>query len=138
VIKFPNSKVLNTEIYNYTWPLFPYVWNEIKFSIAYESDLDFVSQTMQQVAEKELGEAMMKRVKVFREILAQTPVDELQVQERPVVLFRVNSNTWLDAILRYLVHPKQAGRVKTRLIKELLQQLNASPDRVLFPKSNMR
>ncbi|MEA2206318.1 MAG: hypothetical protein QOE77_3094 [Blastocatellia bacterium] len=138
VIKFPNSKVLNTEIYNYTWPLFPYVWNEIKFSIAYESDLEFVSQTMQQVAEKELGEAMMERVKVFREILAQTPVDELQVQERPVVLFRVNSNTWLDAILRYLVHPKQAGRVKTRLIKELLQQLNASPDRVLFPKSNMR
>jgi hypothetical protein len=80
---------------------------------------------------------MMERVKVFREILAQTPVDELQVQKRPVVL-RVNNNTWLDAIVRYLAHPKQAGRVKTRLIKELLQQLNASPDRVLFPKSNMR
>jgi small-conductance mechanosensitive channel len=138
VIKFPNSKVLDTAIYNYTWPLFPYVWNEIKFNIAYESDLEFVSQTMQEVAEKELGEAMMERVKVFREILAQTPVDELQVQERPVVLFRVNDNTWLDAILRYVVHPKQAGRVKTRLIKELLQKLNAAPDRVLFPKSNMR
>jgi len=138
VIKFPNSKVLNTEIYNYTWPLFPYVWNEIKFNVGYESDLEFVSQTMQTVAEKELGESMMERVKVFREILAQTPVDELQVQERPVVLFRVNDNTWLDAILRYLVHPKQAGRVKSGLIKELLQQLNAAPDRVLFPKSNMR
>ncbi|MDX6612888.1 MAG: hypothetical protein QOD75_2074 [Blastocatellia bacterium] len=138
VIKFPNSKVLNTEIYNYTWALFPYVWNEIKFNIAYQSDLEFVSQTMQEVAEKELGEAMMERVKVFREILAQTPVDELEVQERPVVLFRVNSNTWLDAIVRYVVHPKQAGRVKSRMIKELLQKLNAAPDRVLFPKGNMR
>src|SRR6266516_691423 len=138
VIKFPNSKVLNTAIYNYTWPLFPYVWNEIKFNVAFESDLEFISQTMQEVAEKEVGEAMMERVRVFRELLAQTPVDQLQVQERPVVLFRVNENTWLDAIVRYVVHPKQAGRVKTRLIKELLKKLNAAPDRVLFPKSNMR
>ncbi len=93
---------------------------------------------MQEVAEKELGEAMMERVRVFREVLAQTPVDQLQVQERPVVLFRVSENTWLDAIVRYVVHPKQSGRVKSRLIKELLQKLNAAPDRVLFPKSNMR
>jgi len=35
VIKFPNSKVLSSTVYNYTWPLFPYVWNEVKFSIAY-------------------------------------------------------------------------------------------------------
>lgn len=138
VIKFPNSKVLDTEIYNYTWALFPYVWNEIKFSIAYQSDLEFVTQTMREVAEKELGEAMMERVKVFREILAQTPVDELEVQERPVVVFRVNNNTWLDAIVRYVVHPKQAGRVKTRMIKELLEKLNAEPDRVQFPKGNAR
>ena len=138
VIKFPNSKVLDTEIYNYTWALFPYVWNEIKFNIAYQSDLEFVSKTMREVAEKELGEAMMERVKVFREILAQTPVDELEVQERPVVVFRVNTNTWLDAIVRYVVHPKQAGRVKTRMIKELLGKLNAEPDRVQFPKGNMR
>ena len=40
--------------------------------------------------------------------------------------------------MRYVVHPKQAGRVKSRLIKELLLRLNAEPDRVLFPKSNMR
>jgi small-conductance mechanosensitive channel len=30
IIKFPNSKVLNTPVYNYSWPLFPYIWNEIR------------------------------------------------------------------------------------------------------------
>ena len=138
VIKFPNSKILSSTVYNYTWPLFPYVWNEIKFSVAYESDLAFVADTMQRVAAEEVGERMMKQVRVFREILAQTPVDQLQVREYPAVLFRVNPNTWLDAIVRYLVHPKEAGRVKTRLIKKLLAELNAAPDRVLFPKSNAR
>lgn len=138
VIKFPNSKILDSTVYNYTWPLFPYIWNEIKFSIAYESDLDFVAETMQRVAEEEVGERMMKQVTVFREILAQTPVDQLEVRAHPAVLFRVNVNTWLDAIVRYLVHPKEAGRVKTRLIKKLLAELNAAPDRVMFPKENAR
>jgi small-conductance mechanosensitive channel len=52
IIKFPNSKVLSSTVYNYSWPLFPYIWNEIKFSVAYESDLEFISETMQRVAAK--------------------------------------------------------------------------------------
>jgi hypothetical protein len=50
----------------------------------------------------------------------------------------VSENTWLEAIVRYLVPPKEAGRTKTSLIKEMLARLNAEPDRVLFPKSNLR
>jgi len=57
------------------------------------------------------------------------------VREHPAVLFRVSDNTWLEVILRYLVDPKQAGRVKTRLIQELLARLKAEPERVMFPKS---
>jgi small-conductance mechanosensitive channel len=138
IIKFPNSEVLNSAVYNYTWPLFPYVWNEIKFNIAYESDLEFVSMTMQEAAEEEVGKSMMERIRVYRELLSQTPVDALQVREHPAVVFRISDNTWLEAIVRYLVNPKEAGRVKTRLIKKLLAKLTAAPDRVLFPKSNAR
>ena len=54
------------------------------------------------------------------------------------VLFRVSDNTWLEAIVRYLVHPKEAGRVKSRLIVQLLERLNAEPDRVLFPRDSAR
>ena len=138
VIKFPNSMVLNQTVYNYSWPLFPYVWNEIKFQVAYNSDLEFITQTMQKVVEEELGEQMMDLVQVYRELLRQTPVDELEIRERPVVHFRASENTWLEAIVRYLVHPKESGRVKTRLTKKLLDQLNQEPERVLFPKSNLR
>ena len=138
IIKFPNSLVLNETVYNYSWPLFPYVWNEIKFNIAYDSDLEFVAQTMKEVVEEELGEKMMNLVGVYRELLKQTPVDELQIQERPVVHFRPSDNTWLEGIVRYLVHPKESGRIKTRIITRLLERLNEEPERVLFPKSNLR
>jgi small-conductance mechanosensitive channel len=130
--------VFSEPVFNYSWPLFPYVWNEVKFNIAYESDLEFVKNTMQKLAEEELGESMMEKVKLYRELLSRTPVDDLQVQERPVVIFRVNPNTWLDAIVRYLVDPKKSGAVKNRLTLKLLAALNAAPDKVLFPKSNLR
>jgi len=138
LIKFPNTSVFNTPVYNYCWPLFPYIWNEIKFNVAYESDLVFVGSKMQKVAEEELGESMMEKVKLYRDLLARTPVDHLDVQERPAVIFRVSDNTWLEAIVRYLVHPKEAGRVKTRLTRRLLEALNAEPAKVLFPNSNAR
>src|SRR5216117_2856804 len=138
VIRFPNEKVLDELVYNYSWPLFPYIWNEIKFQIAYQSDLQFVATTMQKIAEEHVGETMMEKVKIFRDLLARTPVDHLEVQERPSVLFRASENTWVEAIVRYLVHPKEAGRVKTELTRKLLAALNAAPDRALFPKSNNR
>ena len=138
IIKFPNSSVLNAAVYNYSWPLFPYIWNEIKLNIGYESDLQFVATTMQRIAEEELGEAMMERVEQYRRLLARTPVDELEVREHPRVVFRVSENTWLEAIVRYLVAPREAGPVKTRLIKKLLPALNAAPDKVLFPKGPNR
>jgi small-conductance mechanosensitive channel len=138
LIKFPNEKVLDEIVWNYSWPLFPYIWNEIKFQIAYQSDLKFVADTMQQIVEKELGEEMMKRVEVFRQLLARTPVDELEVRSHPRVIFRVDEVTWIDAIVRYLVSPREAGSIKTRLIPKLLAALNAEPERVMFPKGNAR
>jgi len=138
LIKFPNEKVLDELVYNYSWPLFPYIWNEIKFHVAYNSDLEFISTTMQKITQEELGEEMMKRVNIFRDLLARTPVDELDVREQPRVIFRVSENTWLEAIVRYVVSPREAGRVKTRLIKKLLAALNAASDKVMFPAGNAR
>jgi small-conductance mechanosensitive channel len=138
VVRFPNEKVLEEMVWNYSWPLFPYIWNEIKFQIAYQSDLKFVADTMQQIVEKELGEEMMKRIEVFRQLLARTPVDELEVRSHPRVIFRVDEVTWIDAIVRYLVSPREAGSIKTRLIPKLLAALNAEPQRVMFPKGDAR
>ena len=133
IIKFPNAKVLGSIVYNYSWPLFPYIWNEIKFQIAYQSDLQFVATTMERIVEEEIGEEMAARVNVYRDLLAKTPVNELEVRAHPRVFFRVDEATWIDAIVRYVVPPREAGTLKTRLIPKLLAALNAQPDKVMFP-----
>jgi small-conductance mechanosensitive channel len=138
VIRFPNEKVLDEIVWNYSWPLFPYIWNEIKFQIAYQSDLKFVADTMQRIVAEELGQEMADRVEAYRQLLARTPVDELEVREHPRVIFRVDEVTWIDAIVRYVVSPRESGRVKSRLIPKLLAALNAAPEKVMFPKGDAR
>src|SRR5438128_6331411 len=133
IIKFPNEKVLDELVYNYSWPLFPYILNEVNYQYGYYADLEFIVSTKQMLTDEEQGEGMMKRVEVFRDLLARTPVDELEVRSRPRVIFRVDEVTWINAIVRYLVSPREAGAVKTRLIPKLLAALNAEPDKVMFP-----
>src|SRR5438067_5272970 len=135
VIRFPNEKVLDEIVWNYSWPLFPYIWNEIKFQIAYQSDLQFVAQTMQKIVADEIGKEMMERVEVYRQVLARTPVDELQVREHPRVIFRVDKVTWVDAIVRSFVPPRKAGPAKTRLIPKLLAAANTAPATAMLPKA---
>jgi small-conductance mechanosensitive channel len=138
IIRFANSSVLTHTIFNYSWPLFPYIWNDIKFQIAYQSDLEFVAKVLRETAEEEVGEMMMEHVRTYRELLKQTPVDELEVSEKPTVVFRISDNTWVEAIVRYVVEPRQSGPVKTRLLKKMLERLNAEPDKVMFPKGDAR
>ncbi|MFL6569087.1 MAG: mechanosensitive ion channel family protein [Chthoniobacterales bacterium] len=138
LIKFPNEKVLDSIVWNYSWPLFPYIWNEIKFQIAYQSDLQFVAATMERIVDEEIGHDMVERVRVYRELLAKTPVDELEVRAHPRVFFRVDEVTWIDAVVRYLVPTREAGAVKTRLIPKLLTALNAAPEKVMFPAGAAR
>ena len=121
LIRFPNSLVFQAAIYNYSWQKFPYIWNEIPFHIAYETDLAYVEKTIRTIAKKELGEGMEENVKELRNLIKQTPVDELEIVEYPFVNFRISANTWVEALLVYLVEPKKAAAVRSKLIKKILE-----------------
>ena len=138
LIRFPNTLVLQSEVYNYSWRKFPFIWNEIPFHIAYESDLEWVERTIKQAATKELGDDMLDAIDRFKELVKQTPVDELEIKEYPFVVFRINTNTWVEVSVTYLVHPKKASATRSRLIKSIIKELLKEPDRVMFPKGNSR
>lgn len=138
LIRFPNSLVFQSQVYNYSWSKFPYIWNEIPFHVAYDSDLAYVEQTIRDVAKKELGSEMEERVKEFRTIVEQTPVDELEIKEYPFVNLRINSNTWVEVLLIYLVEPKRSSAMRSNLIKKVLEALLQQPDKVKFPKGDSR
>ena len=138
LIRFPNSMVLQSAVFNYSWKKFPYIWNEIPFHVAYESDLDFVETTIKKIAKEEIGEKMADNVQLMKDYLKETAVDELEIKDYPFVNFRINANTWVEVLLVYLVPPKKAAFIRTLLIKTIIAELLKEPDKVMFPKTNSR
>ena len=138
LIRFPNSMVFQYQVYNYSWQKFPYIWNEIPFHIAYQSDLSWVEKTIRDVAKQELDPATGEHVKELRSLIQETPVDEIEIKEYPFVNFRINANTWVEALLVYLVDPKKSAALRTNLIKKILAALLQQPDKVMFPKGDNR
>src|SRR5678809_1338767 len=69
LIRFPNTLVLQSEVYNYSWRKFPFIWNEIPFHIAYESDLSYVETTIKETAKRELGDEMAESIERFKPLV---------------------------------------------------------------------
>ena len=131
VITLPNSVVLSSHVYNYSYREFPHVWNELSVQVAYETDLRFTRELM-----IEVGDEMEAAIEQYRRRLAETPV-ELEVRGGPSVNVR-QEESWVDLRLRYLVHPREGQRVRNELYELILARLNEHPDRVAFPVSRSR
>ncbi|HWH62054.1 MAG TPA: hypothetical protein VNS50_02205, partial [Ginsengibacter sp.] len=114
------------------------IWNEIPFHIAYNSDLEFVEVTLRETTKTQLEPEMVDRIKDLKDLIKQTPVDELQIKEYPFVSFRINANTWVEATVTYLVEPKKASVTRSRIIKQAINSLLKEPEKVLFPKGDSR
>lgn len=138
LIRFPNSLVLQSAVFNYSWEDFKFIWNEIPFHVAYESDLDFVEKTIKKVTSAELGTQMADRITQLREMVKDSPIDEIEIKQYPYVSFRINDNTWVEVTVTYLVPPRKAATIRTEIIRNILAEFNKAPDKVLFPNGNSR
>ena len=138
LIRFPNSLVLQAAVYNYSWEDFDYIWNQIPFYVAYTSDLDWVTQTIREITTTELGPQMIDRIKQLKEMVKDSPVNEIEIKEYPYITYSINNNTWVEVSVTYLVPPRKASGFRTNIIKKILDTLNKSPEKVLFPKGDSR
>jgi small-conductance mechanosensitive channel len=138
LIRFPNSLVLQAAVRNYSWSKFPYLWNEIPFHVAYESDLPHVESVIRKVTKKELDQSTDEKIAELKEYMEDTPVNEIDIKEYPFVSIRTHINTWVEVSVTYLVDPKKATDTRTRIIRSVVGELLKSPERVMFPKSNAR
>jgi hypothetical protein len=105
-------------VYNYSWKKFPFIWNEISLHIAYESDLKYVESVLRSVTEQEMGDRQRRRIRSFKDLVQHTPIDDVQIKEYPFVCFRTNTNTWVEAVVTYLVPPKEAASFRSHLLKQ--------------------
>jgi len=74
----------------------------------------------------------------LRELVKDSPIDEMEIKEYPYVSFRINDNTWVEVTVTYLVPPRKAATIRTEIIRNILAEFNQAHDKVLFPNGNSR
>lgn len=125
LIKIPNSIVLSQEVINYTGDQAPFIWNETAVQIAYTSDLQFVEQCLMQAATEDFE-------KHYPSLL------EKNDRWKPDVYYRVNSFSWLEAVVSYPSEPEDTTGRRNRILRQALPTLNMQPEKVQFPDGARR
>jgi small-conductance mechanosensitive channel len=125
VIRFPNSIILRSEVFNYSGFHDPFIWNETALQIAYTSDLNFVEECLLFAAREDYKEHYAEFAPAIKEL-------------EPAVYFRVNIYAWLEAVISYPVLPMETTPRRTRILKRALSLLNQEPGKVQFPEGAAR
>ena len=114
MVTFPNSEVLRANIVNYTRD-FPYVWDELTVALAPETDLRFAMDTVREVADRIVGDAMAGAGERYAAVVRGKDLDDEEVAIRPEVYISP-SDSWTDLTVRYLVPARERRKWSTRLL----------------------
>ena len=123
LIRFPNSLIFQSAVFNYSWEKFPYLWNEVSIYIAYDSDLEKIEKIMKDITIEELGAELNEGVRHFKDIVKDTSVNEEYISENPFVSFDIKEEAWIKATVTYPVELNHSINIRNRLIKKILNEL---------------
>ena len=123
MVTFPNSEVLRANIVNYTRD-FPYVWDELTVALAPETDLRFAMDTVREVADRIVGDAMAGAGERYAAVVRGKDLDDEEVAIRPEVYISP-SDSWTDLTVRYLVPARERRKWSTRLLLAIDEAIQA-------------
>lgn len=120
LITFPNWEVLRSNVVNYSRD-FPYVWDEVTFNVANESDLGYCTEVLEATARRVLGERMTEAAREYDQLLRAERL-MFDVEEVPRV-YLSTADSWTDCTLRYLVPVRSRRLWSSKLILEIQREL---------------
>jgi small-conductance mechanosensitive channel len=110
---FPNSELLRSNIVNYTRD-FPFVWDEVVFGIANESDLEYAMRVIAGVARRLMAESMHAPAENYRALLEAAEL-AFDVEKEPQVYLSLE-DAWTNITVRYLVPARERRRWTSALL----------------------
>lgn len=139
LITFPNSEVLRANIVNYTRD-FPYVWDEVNFGVANESDLPYAVGVARRVAADVVGGAMSGPAGQYRQLLLRVSL-AWDVAVEPQVYLSL-TDAWTQLTIRYLVPARERRMWSSRLIEVMAGEF-AKPEHAAkiiggYPRTNVQ
>jgi hypothetical protein len=126
LITFPNSEVLRANIVNYSRN-FPFVWDEVSFGLANESDLTYALAVIRDKSETVLGKQMATSIQDYRKLLVRQGID-YDVEEKPQVYLSL-TDSWTNCTVRYLVGVRERRKWSSLLIEKISLELSSEKHR---------
>jgi small-conductance mechanosensitive channel len=120
LITFPNWEILRSNIINYSRD-FPYIWDEVTFAVANESDLGYTVDVARTIADKTVGHMMQEPIANYRDLLERQRL-AYDVDDQPQVYLAL-TDAFTNCTVRYLVPVQQRRRWSTELILAISREL---------------
>lgn len=138
LITFPNWEVLRSNLINYSRD-FPFVWDEVRFSVANESDLAYAVDVLETTARRLLGDEMQEAVQRYDRLLRAERLD-FAVEEVPRV-YLSGEDSWTDCTIRYLVPVRArlhwSSLLTLEISRELAQLAHAGRILPVYPRTEL-
>jgi len=123
-VTIPNSHVLKGNVFNYTKDT-PFVWEQISVAVTYESDHKLAEKLILDAAEEIVGPMMRENRARLR---AKYEFSDLAdyIAEEPKVGWSLD-NSSVNLALLYFCPVFAKALYRTRLVKRILEKINAEP-----------
>lgn len=126
IVRVANSFVFKEPVYNYSAD-FPFLWDEIRIPVRYDSDYGLARQILHQVADEIVGDYTRTAHEAFDRVVRSYSIEEASTE--PTVLVTANDN-WVEFTLRYTVDYRRRRATKDELFMRILEEIEASSGKV--------
>ena len=128
IVQISNSFIFKGPVRNYSTD-FPFVWDEIKLPITFNSDLKLVDDIVKIATDKFLLDYAKFAKENWEVMVKKYLIENAEVE--PILQFVLNDN-WVEFTLRYVVDYKKRGTTKHKLFNEIYQGVMDSEGKVSF------
>lgn len=124
LVTFPNNEILTGTVINLTRD-FSYVWDELAFGVANESDIPLSMEVIGNVAEQLLGDYMVTPARNYAALLKRAGLN-YDIADKPQVFVSLEES-WTNITTRYLVGARERRKWKSELSLRLARE-TAKPE----------
>lgn len=133
MVTIANSFVFNGPVHNYSGK-FPFLWDEIKVPIRFESDYELTRTTLQNILNEICRDYAIQSEAEWKLLANKFNVEEARVKPSTTMSFDEN---WITFTLRYIVDYKLRRSTADKIYTRILEAVNSSEGKIRIASSSI-
>jgi small-conductance mechanosensitive channel len=134
IVRVTNSFIFKEPVINYSTG-FPFIWDEVKMPVSYESDHNLARSIFQNIGYELTGQNTESARTDWKKMRRRYMLEKASLE--PTV-FMIATDNWLEFSIRYLVDLKERRSVKDQFFTRILDEFNKTEGRVSVASTTLK